>query len=537
MEYIMRKIFSLYLFAALLGLCGTAFGQNIVVTGVNYGNGNVVVESSGTASPGTTCIGLARYIQTTQTGNATWQCVAGTWYQQIGSGGTVTSVTFGTLAPLFTTSNTGTAAAPILSFALSNAAQNSVFAGPATGGAGVPSYQTAPTFSAVNLTNFPTFNQSTTGTAAGLSGSQTANYFYAAPNGAAGTGVWRAIVAADIPILNQSTTGNAATASTAAAYSGNAHGLDSSMECVAGSGNMSAYTCATSPSFTPAVGDTILFRVDVSSNASATLAVNGGTAYGLAAPGQSYVLSSQVQSGNWYVATLQTYSATFVWALQSASYVSVAEGGLGQLTGTPSAGNIPIAQSGTSYSAETISGDCTLTITGAITCTKSSGVSFGTGAFVTIANYAALASPALTGAPTAPTQAAGDASTDIATDAFVQAAITVGGATAPAYTTCSSTCAVNLASGRTQIILLSGSPSAMTFTNGTAGLYTFVIAQNSTGGYALTWPTGTRGGGTISSAAGTSAASTVAVQSFVYVPSGAITTAAFVAAGAMTFGN
>lgn len=41
--------------------------------------------------------------------------------------------------------------------------------------------------------------------------SQTANYFLAAPNGSAGVPSFRAIVAADIPTLNQSTTGSAAT--------------------------------------------------------------------------------------------------------------------------------------------------------------------------------------------------------------------------------------------------------------------------------------------------------------------------------------
>jgi hypothetical protein len=46
-------------------------------------------------------------------------------------------------------------------------------------------------------------------------GSQTANYFYAAPNGSAGVPSFRALVAADVPTLNQSTTGNAATATTA----------------------------------------------------------------------------------------------------------------------------------------------------------------------------------------------------------------------------------------------------------------------------------------------------------------------------------
>ena len=39
-------------------------------------------------------------------------------------------------------------------------------------------------------------------------GSQTANYFYAAPNGSSGSPTFRAVVAADIPTLNQNTTGS-----------------------------------------------------------------------------------------------------------------------------------------------------------------------------------------------------------------------------------------------------------------------------------------------------------------------------------------
>lgn len=84
--------------------------------------------------------------------------------------GTVTSFSAGNLSPLFTTSVANSTSTPALSFNLSNAAQNSVFAGPATGGAGAPSYQSAPTISAANMTNFPTLNQNTTGTAASVAG-------------------------------------------------------------------------------------------------------------------------------------------------------------------------------------------------------------------------------------------------------------------------------------------------------------------------------------------------------------------------------
>ena len=47
---------------------------------------------------------------------------------------------------------------------------------------------------------------------------------------------------------------------------------------------------------------------------------------------------------------------------------------------------------------------------------------------LTALGAAPLASPALTGSPTAPTQAAGDTSTKIATDAFASAAATASAA-------------------------------------------------------------------------------------------------------------
>ena len=49
----------------------------------------------------------------------------------------------------------------------------------------------------------------TTGTLTAVLASQTANYFFAAPDGSAGAPTFRAIVAADVPTLNQNTTGTA----------------------------------------------------------------------------------------------------------------------------------------------------------------------------------------------------------------------------------------------------------------------------------------------------------------------------------------
>jgi hypothetical protein len=55
--------------------------------------------------------------------------------------GTVTSFSAGDLSPLFTTSEATATSTPALSFSLTAAAQNAVFAGPATGGTGAPLYR------------------------------------------------------------------------------------------------------------------------------------------------------------------------------------------------------------------------------------------------------------------------------------------------------------------------------------------------------------------------------------------------------------
>lgn len=61
-----------------------------------------------------------------------------------GSGGTVTSFSAtSTVSPLFTTSVSTATTTPALTITISNAAQGSLLAGPASGGAGAPTYQTS----------------------------------------------------------------------------------------------------------------------------------------------------------------------------------------------------------------------------------------------------------------------------------------------------------------------------------------------------------------------------------------------------------
>jgi hypothetical protein len=76
------------------------------------------------------------------------------------SSGTVTSFSAGNLSPLFTSSVVNATTTPALSFSLSNAAQNAVFAGP-TSGSGTPTYRTLvaadiPTLTAAKISDFDT---------------------------------------------------------------------------------------------------------------------------------------------------------------------------------------------------------------------------------------------------------------------------------------------------------------------------------------------------------------------------------------------
>jgi large repetitive protein len=191
------------------------------------------------------------------------QCLAGQAFQGIdvhgnsvgcftpsgGGGGGLSSFTVGNLSPLFTATLGGSPLTnPALAFTLSNAAANTVF-GNFTGSSAAPTFSASPVFSAANLTNFPTFNQNTTGTASNITGvlnaaSEPAHTGDAtntagslamtvkAINGTSlaglatgilknttGTGVPSIAIASDFPTLNQNTTGNAATA-TNVPYSG-----------------------------------------------------------------------------------------------------------------------------------------------------------------------------------------------------------------------------------------------------------------------------------------------------------------------------
>jgi hypothetical protein len=126
-----------------------------------------------TSSPGTTALTLAIVNSGSGTcGDSTHICVITTNAKGLVSSQTATPISsvstlsVGNLSPLFTSAVANPTTTPSVTFTQSVAPINSVFAGAPSGSAVAPTFQTAPTISAANMTNFPTFNQNTTGNAA-----------------------------------------------------------------------------------------------------------------------------------------------------------------------------------------------------------------------------------------------------------------------------------------------------------------------------------------------------------------------------------
>lgn len=155
------------------------------------------LSGDATSVAGTTVISLATVSTTSGTcGDATHICQITTNAKGLTTAQTsialsgLTTLSVGNLSPLFTANVANPTTTPAVSFTLSSVNQNSVFAGPPSGGPGAPSFQTAPTFSAANLTNFPAFSSSVPGVVP-ASGGGTTNFLradgtWAAPAGGAG---------------------------------------------------------------------------------------------------------------------------------------------------------------------------------------------------------------------------------------------------------------------------------------------------------------------------------------------------------------
>jgi len=128
------------------------------------------------------------------------------------------------------------------------------------------------------------------------------------------------------------------------------HNLSVPANCIAASGSGTAYTCTTSPTFTPASGDHIQFKTNVANTGSATLAVNGATAATIKKWGGSgNLIANDLLVGHWISAT---FDGTY-WQL---------EGQLGNANATEINGsNVPSSATilGTNSSAQPVAASTT----------------------------------------------------------------------------------------------------------------------------------------------------------------------------------
>ena len=183
-----------------------------------------------------------------------------------------------------------------------------------------------------------------------------------------------------------------------------------------------------------------------------TATIGGGTvtSVGLSLPSIFTTTGSPVTSSGTLTAALAGQSANTVFAGPSSgsaaapTFRTLVAGDIPSLPYAPTAGSTAITTVGTigtgtwnggiinpTYGGTgvnngsntlTLGGSFTLSGTSGSTLNIGSGGTLGSNAFTSTA-FAPLASPALTGTPTAPTQAVGTNNTDIATTAFVKAAL------------------------------------------------------------------------------------------------------------------
>jgi hypothetical protein len=147
---------------------------------------------------------------------------------------------------------------------------------------------------------------------------------------------------------------------------GTAHNISAPLSCEAASASGTAYTCTTSPSFTPADLDTVLFEADVANTGSATLAVNGATAATIKKQGGgTNLVANDILANQW---TLMVFDGTN-WQMQGQS--GNAGGGAGTVTSVDgSAGNGVQTVQGGAIAALTTSG----TVQGSLTEDTQTGV-------------------------------------------------------------------------------------------------------------------------------------------------------------------
>lgn len=262
----------------------------------------------------------------------------GTWAAPPSGSGTVTSFSAGNLSPLFTTSVATATTTPALSFTLSSQTQNLFYASP-SGSTGNPSFR------AIVGADLPNPSSSTLGGVQSLTGS--AHNFLTGINTSgvpqqaqpAFSDISGSNTCAQLPALTGDTTTSAGSCATTTAkingtsFPTSSHGIASNssaqpvnmtahdnssiLTCAAASASGTAYTCTTTPSFTPATGDRILFKADVANTGSATLNVNSSAADTIEKQGGGTVLAANdLLAGTWCA---MIFDASNHWQMQCPS--------------------------------------------------------------------------------------------------------------------------------------------------------------------------------------------------------------------------
>lgn len=122
-----------------------------------------------------------------------------------------------------------------------------------------------------------------------------------------------------------------------------AHSLSGVLNCSAASASGTAYTCSTTPSFTPADGDSILFEADVANTGAATLNVNSSSAAPLKKQGGGTALvANDLLIGQ---DTLLVYDGTN-WQMQGQTGNASAGGSPTWDAITSAAGNLSLSNAG-----------------------------------------------------------------------------------------------------------------------------------------------------------------------------------------------
>jgi hypothetical protein len=149
------------------------------------------------------------------------------------------------------------------------------------------------------------------------------------------------------------------------------HNLSVPANCIAASGSGTAYTCSTTPTFTPATGDHIQFKADVANTGSATLAVNGATAATFKKWGGSgSLIANDLLAGHWISAT---FDGTY-WQLEGQlGNANATELNGTSITGLSGSGSTLALTTSPTIASPTFTGTVTTPLTTAGVVTTTSG--------------------------------------------------------------------------------------------------------------------------------------------------------------------